>query len=554
MTGSNRNLVCWLLRGARPAAGLLTASLLARIGSQASGAALFVVPAYVLGLIAADASPAWRAALAAMVVLAAAKAALRYVEGVTGHVAAFTLLAQMRVRFYDALVPLAPAASEDESSGRLLATATKDIDRVEVFYAHTSAPAVTAVVLPTAAVAFAAAIAGPVPAAVLAAAAGIGLAGHLAVGRAQGTRAARKLLTVRSRTAQEIADSVRGRNEIVAFGAVGQRAERVDALGDEAAVALRSTGRGLGLRAAIQSAWQLTALLSLLVVGSGVAPAAMLACIALVPGIAPALATVESLGRSLPSAMASARRLRSLESRAPATSDPDEPAAVAFDGSVRMSGVSFAYPGRGIQVLDSFELSVTPGEIVAVVGATGSGKSTLSRLLTRVYDPDAGRIELSGTDVRRVSLAALRRAVTVVDQRTALLSGSVRENLLLGVPRASDEELRGALEAACSADDVLEMPDGLDTRIGEHGTRLSGGQAQRLALARGYLRRSPIMVLDEVTSHQDPITQRRMLERLRGRVRTAIVIAHRDATLHHVDRVVALKGGRSIPMESRPRP
>lgn len=542
---TDRAVLRFLLRGARPATGLLVVSVIARIVGQAAGVALLAVPAGAIGALALDASPGWRVVVLWMIGLAVLKAACRYAEQVTGHVAAFTLLARMRVRLYDVLVPLAPAVTEQEGSGRLLEAATKDIDRVEVFYAHTIAPMVTAVVIPAGAVVVAVVAAGPVPAVLLAAGLAIGLVAHLLVGRGSSARTARHMADARARLAQEIADDVRGRDEIVTFGATEQRARRVDGLGAELGASLRSSGVGLGRRAAIQTAWQLATIIALLAVG-GAPLDILLVLVAFVPGTAPALASVEAFARSLPAALASARRLLELERRTPSVDEPADPIGMEPVGRVELAGVVFAYPGRDRAVLDGVDLRIDPGEVVAIVGATGSGKSTVSRLLTRTWDPGSGAVRLDGQDVRTLALADLRRAVTVVDQRTALLGGTVRENLLLAAPEATDAELAEALDAACLAGDVRALPDGLDTLLGEDGARLSGGQAQRLALARGYLRRSPVMVLDEITSHQDPLTQRRILERLRERVGTAIVIAHRGAVLDHVDRVVVLEGGRVV--------
>jgi len=550
-----RAVVAHLLRNARGAVGLLVTSVVARTIAIAAGAALLAFPAWTVGGLAdgfAVVSP--RRVAVIMLVLAVVKAAGRYVEQLTGHIAAFTLLARLRVRLFDRLVPLAPAVTEAQGSGRLLAAAVKDIDRIEVFYAHTLAPVVTAVLIPVAAVVVTGLVAGPELALVLAVGLLLGGLGLVMVGARGSRSSAARLVAARTRMTQEISDDIRGHSDIVTFGAERQRAERVDRLGVEVAGALRGSAMPLGLRAAIHGGWQVLTLVALAaigltqVAGGQASLGVVLLAMALVPGAAPALASVEAFGRSLPAALASARGLLELEETAPAVPEPARPEGLDdVAGHVTFDEVSFGYPGRDGAVLHGLDLDVPAGSIVAVVGATGSGKSTIARLLTRTWDPDTGTVRLDGVDVRSLGLADLRSAVTVVDQRAVLLSGTVRENLLLGHADASDDELERACMAACLLDDIRAMPDGFDTMLGEDGARLSGGQAQRLALARGYLRRSPVLVLDEITSHQDPLTQAEMLRRMRdGTTGTVVLIAHRGAVLEHVDRVHVVEEGRVV--------
>ncbi|ROR72268.1 ATP-binding cassette subfamily C protein CydC [Bogoriella caseilytica] len=607
-------VIAHLLRLARAAAGLLLASTAARTLSLLCGAALLAVPAWAVGAridVVAEPDglpglggpvPGLGLVVALMVTLAAVKAVSRYGEQILGHVAAFRLLEALRVRLYDRLVPLAPAINE-QGSGRLLAAATRDVDRVEVFFAHTLAPIVTAVLLPLVAVGVAAVVAGPAPAIVLAMAYLLGALLLIVVGRSSAGARERRLVGLRGRMTQEISDNVRGLGELTTLGAGEQRAARIDRLGTQIAEARAAQARPLAVRAGVQAGWQLAAILLLLAVGLPlvndleISMAALLVAVALVPGIAPALASVEAFAISLPAALASARNLRDLEEQEPAVADPaDSEHLGAVRGDVHFERLRFRYPGpggtgrvgqpagaggsgrpagagpghgsaskaagdgqTGRAVLRGLDLDVETGSVVAVVGASGSGKSTLARLLARVWDVEGGAVWLDGIDIRRVPLAELRQAVTVVDQRAVLLAGTLRENLLLVRPGAEDSELVAACETACL--DLASFPEGLDTVLGEEGERLSGGQAQRLALARGYLRGAPVLVLDEVTSYQDPLTQREMLRRLvefrAGRSadggptplsapRTVILIAHRGAVLQYVDRVHVLEEGRVV--------
>jgi ATP-binding cassette subfamily B protein len=225
----------------------------------------------------------------------------------------------------------------------------------------------------------------------------------------------------------------------------------------------------------------------------------------------------------------------------------DRPAAVPLggvQGRLRLEGVGFRYPDAERPVLHDVSLEVEPGETLALVGATGSGKTTLVSLVPRLYDVTQGRITLDGHDLRDLRLDSLRQVVAVGFEEPILFSASVRENLMLGVADASDAEIATALEVA-SAEYVYELPWGLDTRIGEQGLSLSGGQRQRLALARAVLARPRVLVLDDPLSALDVHTEA-LVEEALARVlagTTGLVVVHRPSTLALADRVALLEGG-----------
>ena len=222
-----------------------------------------------------------------------------------------------------------------------------------------------------------------------------------------------------------------------------------------------------------------------------------------------------------------------------------DPATVR--GDVRFEGVRFAYDD-GADVLHGINLELRPGTSTAVVGPTGSGKSTLASLLPRLNDTSAGTVRIDGVDVRELAAEDLARIVGVVSQETYLIHASVRENLLLAAPDARDEQLWSALAAARMADTVGALPEGLDTMVGARGHRFSGGEQQRLAIARTILRNPPVLVLDEATSALDNTTEAQVqaaLEHLSAG-RTTLTIAHRLSTVENADQVVVLDAGRII--------
>jgi ATP-binding cassette subfamily B protein len=271
-------------------------------------------------------------------------------------------------------------------------------------------------------------------------------------------------------------------------------------------------------------------------------------------------------------AAASAERVAEVLSAEPAVRDPQEPLHLpepepepagvsgngaggngrnAFNrhrgfGAVRFDGVTFAYEGRSTPVLDELDLVVEPGESLAVVGATGSGKSTIARLLPRFYDVDGGEITIDGVDIRRLPLLELRRSVGLVFEETFLFSATIAENIAFAEPGAAGGRIEQAARLAGAHEFIAALPDGYATTIGERGFSLSGGQRQRLAIARAILADPRVLILDDATSSVDPTKEHEIRDALAEVMldRTTIVIAHRPATIALADRIVLLDAGR----------
>jgi ATP-binding cassette, subfamily B, bacterial len=228
----------------------------------------------------------------------------------------------------------------------------------------------------------------------------------------------------------------------------------------------------------------------------------------------------------------------------------EKPEAIRIDhptGRLKATGLSFSYPGRK-RTLEDISFEASPGERVAVVGHTGAGKSTLMSLLIRFYDPDRGRIEIDGIDIRDLQLRSLREQISVVLQEPLLFSGTIRENIGYGKLGASDEEIVAAASAANAHEFILGLPDGYETELGERGSHISGGERQRISVARAFLKDAPILILDEPTSSIDSKTEGVILDALDDLMqgRTSFMIAHRLSTVRHADQILVMKAGRIV--------
>ena len=222
--------------------------------------------------------------------------------------------------------------------------------------------------------------------------------------------------------------------------------------------------------------------------------------------------------------------------------EPGRPVALGFDG------VSFAYPGQNRNALSDVTIDIPAGKVVALVGTSGAGKTTAAMLAMRFWDPDGGRVTVDGVDLRNYRLDDLRRRIALVAQDTYLFNDTLRANILIGRPDASEADLEAAVHHASLTDLVEGLPHGLDTEVGERGTSLSGGQRQRVAIARAFLKDAPVLILDEATSHLDALNEqavRRSLDQLQAE-RTTIVIAHRLSTVRDADLIVVLDEGRVV--------
>jgi ABC-type transport system involved in cytochrome bd biosynthesis fused ATPase/permease subunit len=557
---SRRALARWLLGHARGLVPTLALAVVARILGQLAGVALLVtaVSALAWAWITAALSSVgvdnrtfaslWPV-IGLLVGIALAKAALRYAEHYAGHWVAFTALQRLRDLFFDRLVPQTPAATRGQAGAELTQRATRDIDRIEVFFAHTLPPAVSAVVVPAVAltwlgVAVDGALATTAAPFVVAALVVPWLAGPAT------WAAARRTARRRGELAAHLGDDVQGLREVLAFDLADARLASLDAASRELAAARRASGRVQALRAALGTGLQLGSLVALLSVGQAVGSLGsdVAVAAAVVVGLWKPTQGIDDFVTGLDESFAAAERVHAVVEAPPRVVDPADPAPAPSGRDVAIDGVSLTYPGAARPALDGVSLTFPSGSWSAVVGVSGGGKSTLAHLLPRGFDPDSGTVRLGGVDVSRLSLDELRSRVGFVAQRPTMLSRTLADNLRLSAPDAPDDDLVAALRVAALDDWLAGLPEGLATRIGERGSTLSGGQLQRIALARALVARPSVLVLDEALSQLDGPTARVVRDRLAALPgpMTVIEVTHRVDLLEDDTFVAVLDAGRLV--------
>ena len=247
-------------------------------------------------------------------------------------------------------------------------------------------------------------------------------------------------------------------------------------------------------------------------------------------------------------ALASAERVFEILNVEPEIKDaPDAIEVDRVKGKIEFRNVSFRYVDD-VPVLKNVSFRARPGDMIALVGPTGVGKTTIANLIPRFYDPDVGQILIDDIDIRKIKLSSLRKQISMVSQDVFLFNGTVKENILYGRPDATDEEVIAAAKAANAHEFIMELPEGYDTRVGERGVKLSGGQKQRISIARALLKDAPILILDEATSSVDTQTEKQIQEALENLMknRTTIVIAHRLSTIRDADQIIVLREGEIV--------
>lgn len=537
-----------LVKLTRPLLGVLACAVV--LGVAGFLAAIGITVLATSALLDLEGQACWIAAgvaAVAAVVCGVARGPLRYAEQLCNHYLAFRVLALVRDKVFAAMRRLAPAKLEGKEKGDLVSLVTADIELLEVFYAHTLSPAAIALTVSIIVLIF---IGLQAPQLV-----GFAALGFICVGVVVPWCSSRYTATGGLELRQQVGkmnsfvlDSLRGLSETLQFGAQKQRARELD----ERMASLASTERKLKGRSANALAVSGAVVLALDVAMIALAMLfvmqgtlefgrAVMAAGTFMASFGPLLA-VAALGSTLQQTLAAGSRVLDLLEETPQTPEVTDGVDVSTFEGMAMREVSFAY--RDKKILSDIDVDIRPGRVVRIAGPSGTGKSTLLKLLMRFWDPQSGRVTISGLDLRDVNTASLRSQQGLMEQDTFLFASTIRENLLVAKADANDEELMAALEKAALRELVERLPQGLDTQLAELGDSLSGGERQRLGLARVFLQDAPLLLLDEPTSNLDALSEASVLKALQENRadKTVVIVTHRASagaiaddtyTLHH---------------------
>lgn len=543
------------LRLASPVRGRLLLAGAAAIATVACAVALAGVAAWLLGT-AAGQPPVLTLSVAVVAVraLGLTRGLSRYVERLAGHDAALRVLATTRADVWDALEPLVPGGLPGDGRGDLLERLVGDVDALQDLYLRALAPVAVALGLGAAAVT-ASTLLLPEAGLVLAGALTVAALGLPVVVLLLDRRAARGRGPARARLTQVVVETLEGAADLEALEASSASLARVVQADEELRRGDRSGAVAAGAGEALQLLVNGLLVVGVLLVGvpavaAGEIDGVALAVLVLVTwACGEVTAGLPDAARAVVAARTAAARLFEVLDAVPPVQDPAAPRPVpAGPLGLQVRGLSVLLPGGRRPALDEVDLDLPAGRRIAVVGPSGAGKSTLVDVLLRLREPTGGQVLLGGTDVRELGQDEVRRAVSGCRQEPWLFATTLHDNLLLARPAASDGELRRAARAAVLSDWVDGLPDGWQTRTGEAGAMVSGGQAQRLALARGLLHDPRVLLLDEPTAGLElELADRVLADVLEATTgRTVLLVTHRLACLDAFDEVVVLDRGRVV--------
>ena len=487
-----------------------------------------------------------------MILIAVLRGILHYAEQYCNHFIAFKLLAIIRHKVFAKLRLLCPVKLEGRDKGNLISIITTDIELLEVFYAHTISPIAIAVLTSLVMVIFTGRYHILAGALMLAAYIVAGVVIPVWNGR-KGSDRGMEFRTSFGELNSFVLDSLRGLDETLQYGQGEKREEAMTRRSRELSHMQKELNHMEGIQRSVTNACILLASFSMLALtgwlyqNGQLGFDGVLTCtIAMMGSFGPVVA-LSSLSNNLNQTLASGERVLSLLEEEPQVKEiPGTSATVTADdfSGGEVSRVTFSYEDEVI--LKDYSLRIRPGEILGIHGASGSGKSTLLKLLMRFWDVDEGRITVDNEEVSRIPTTHLRDMESYVTQETHLFHDSIADNIAIGKPGASREEIMAAAGKASLHDFVMTLPKGYDTEVGELGDTLSGGERQRIGIARAFLHDSPLLLMDEPTSNLDSLNEGIILKSLKesSEKRTVVLVSHRTSTMNVADRVFEMKNGR----------
>lgn len=498
-----------------------------------------------------------------MAVLAVSRGILHYAEQYCNHFIAFKLLAIIRHKVFAALRKLCPAKLEGRDRGNLISIITTDIELLEVFYAHTISPIAIAVLTSLIMVLFIGSYQWKTGIFAFFAYVIVGAAIPLWNGR-RGSCSGMEFRSKFGELNSFVLDSLRGLDETIQYGQGEKREKQMEEKSLELAEMQEKLSRMEGGQRSVTNLTILLASFGMLFFTlylygkQEIGFDGVIFCTTAMMGSFGPTVALSSLSNNLNQTLASGERVLSLLEEVPLVQEiseeedlqiPDTEKNLEIDGRNAFSGaeashVSFSYEDESI--LNDYSIKIMPGRIVGIHGVSGSGKSTLLKLLMRFWDVDSGKIFINGKDVRKISSSRLRDTESYVTQETHLFHDSIAENIAVAKQGASREEIMEAAKKASVHDFIMSLPNGYDTEVGELGDTLSGGEKQRIGIARAFLHDAPFILMDEPTSNLDSLNEGIILKSLKKEAdqKTVVLVSHRKSTMNVADVVYKMENGR----------
>ena len=483
-----------------------------------------------------------------LLILAVLRGIFHYGEQYCNHFIAFKLLAVIRHKVFAALRKLCPAKLEGRERGNLISIITSDIELLEVFYAHTISPIAIAVFTSAIMVIFISKQYLPAGMIALVAYVVIGVVLPLFNGKA-GADDGMEFRDSFGQLNSFILDSLRGLDETIQFHQGKERAEKMKKKSYELGEMQKKLNRHEAVQSSLTNFFILMFSFGMLFFmlwnyenGNVTYQELILSVTAMMGSFGPVVA-LANLSNNLNQTLASGERVLSLLEETPQVKETEGKEATVFE-EAKAEGVSFSYEEE--EILKDYTISFPKGKVVGIHGASGSGKSTLLRLLMRFWDVEQGTISISGKNIKEVNTQDLRNMESYVTQETYLFHDSLANNIAVGKPGASLEEIQEAVKKASVHDFIMSLPKGYDTEAGELGDTLSGGEKQRIGIARAFLHDAPFLLLDEPTSNLDSLNEGMILKALKEsrKDKTIVLVSHRESTMNLADVVYEMENGR----------